>query len=225
MVTILLRTIIIYLILLLALRIMGKRQIGELEVSDLVTTFILSEIATIPMENHQMPIAYAIIPIVTLLTFEIVSSVLAKRILLFKRVVNSVPSVLIFNGRIDQEQMRRTRISLEELLSEIRQNGVTKIEDVSYAILEANGRLTVIPSDSSTPPSRRELGLSPEETGIEHIIVSEGHMCKSTIKLLSLSEEEVAAEIKKKGIEIRDVFLMTCTDAHQYNIIRKEKQT
>ncbi|MBR2370910.1 MAG: DUF421 domain-containing protein [Clostridia bacterium] len=221
MLTILLRTVVIYLILIIALRLMGKRQIGQLEVSDFVTTLMLSEIATIPMENPQLPLVYALIPIITLLTFEVVSSVVSKRYPTFKRVVNSTPSMLIRRGIIDQVEMRRTRISLEELLSEVRQSGVADISEVYYAILEANGNLTVIPRSSAMPATRSDMSVDVPETGIAHIVISEGRLNRNALKYLGISREKVDKILRKRGVQIHDVYLMTCDDALNFMITTK----
>lgn len=221
MLTILLRTIVIYCILIVALRVMGKRQIGQLEVSDFVTTLMLSEIATIPMENPQLPLVYALIPIITLLTFEVVSSVIARRSAVFKRVVNSTPSMLIRRGVIDQAEMCKARISLEELLSEVRQSGVADISEVYYAILEANGNLTVIPRSLSAPATRSELSIDVRETGIAHIVVSEGRVNTPALKFLGLCRETIEKELCRHGLKVRDVYLMTCDDAMNFKVTKK----
>jgi uncharacterized membrane protein YcaP (DUF421 family) len=163
MLTILIRTVIIYLSLMIIMRLMGKRQIGQLELSDLVTTFLLSEIASMPVTDTSIPIIYAIIPMIALLTFEVTSSWFLSRFPGIKSLLSTNPATLISNGKINRKEMLRSRLSPEELIGELRQSGISDIREVRYAILEQNGKITVIQKSSEKP-------LTPKQMSIETII-------------------------------------------------------
>ena len=223
MLTILLRTVIIYIILISAMRIMGKRQIGELEVSDLVTTLLLSEIATLPIENQEIPVMYAVIPIITLLTIEVISSVISFKSPKIRGFLNAKPSILISQGKINQRELRNSRIAIDELISEIRLNGISDIKEVEYAILESSGKLTVIPKIEFSQPKMQDLKIKAEETGLAHIIISNGTVNDYNLNYLGKSRTWLDSVLKKQNTVANDVFLMTANDKSGTNIIKKEK--
>ena len=223
MVTIFIRTIIIYLVLMCAMRLTGKRQIGELELSDLVITFLISEIASLPLTDNLIPLSHALIPIVTLVTLEVLTSFLVVHFPAFKALVSARPSVLINKGKADRRAMLAARISVDELISEMRQKGITDISEVEYAILEQNGKLSVIPKAPYKPPTAAELNINTAESGISHIVVCEGRINKNALKTLSLSKEEVLKEIKMQGATLKNVYVMLMDDTKKVQIIKKEE--
>ena len=143
MATVLIRTAIIYVLFTIAIRLMGKRQVGELQISELITTFMLSELAINPIQDISIPIAYALVPLVFLFSMEVITSFLVTKLPKFRRAFMGAPSIIIRSGELDQKELGRLRISISELLSELRLKNVSKIEDVDYAILEQNGQLSV----------------------------------------------------------------------------------
>lgn len=223
MFTILLRTVIIYIILISTMRIMGKRQIGELEVSDLVTTLLLSEIATLPIENQEIPVMYAVIPIITLLTIEVISSVISFKSPKIRGFLNAKPSILISQGKINQRELQNSRIAIDELISEIRLNGISDIKEVQYAILESSGKLTVIPKIQFSQPKMQDLKVKAEETGLAHIIISNGTVNDYNLNYLGKSRTWLDSVLKKHNTVANDVFLMTANDKSETNIVKKEK--
>ncbi len=223
MITIFMRTFIVYTSLIIAMRIMGKRQIGELEVSELVTTFMLSEIATIPIENSDVPIIHAIIPIVILLFIEVFSSVILIKVPLLKNIVSARPSILIKNGQIDQKELRKNRISLEELMSELRSGQCPIPNDVAYAVLEKNGKLTIVPKAKSSPPSAEELGIKPQENGIIHLLIIDGKICENNLRISGKSMEWLTKEIKKFPCPIENVYYFGIDDGGRITLVRKER--
>lgn len=223
MLTILLRTIIIYIVLLIVMRLMGKRQIGELEISDLVTTFLLSEIASLPITDTNIPVAFAIIPMIILLMFEVSSSWFLSRFPSLKNFLSARPATLICNGKINRKEMLHSRISIDELIGELRQSGISDISTVRYAILEQNGKISVIQKTSSSPPSAEDFNIKVCDNGIDHIIISDGSINKHSLKILNLSSEDVNKMLKKKNLNRSDVYLMLIDDNKNVKIFRKEE--
>ena len=149
---IVLRTLIIYIFLLIIMRLMGKRQLGELELSELITTFLFSEIASIPITNPESSIWHAILPIIIIASLEILLSFSVLKIPILKKILTGRPSVIIQRGKINKDEMKRARLTIDELISGIRQGGIFNISEVDYAIPEENGRLTVVPKCKNRPP-------------------------------------------------------------------------
>jgi len=222
MLTILLRTVLIYLLLMLVMRLMGKRQIGELEVSDLVTTLLLSEIASLPITDTTIPLAYALIPMIILLSFEVSSAYLMARFPALKGLASTRPSVLIRNGKIDRRAMLQSRISPEELMVELRQNQITEFGEVRYAILEQSGKITVIPYSEYQPPTAKQLDMTLCDNGLEHILISEGHINRYNLRLMKLSLSDIERILKKYNTKRSEVYLLLMDDNRHTKLIRKE---
>ena len=221
MTNILMRTCIIYLFLTTIMRLMGKRQLGELEVSELVSTLLLSDVAALPITDQDIPLIYAIIPITLITTFEITLSVLLTRFPALKNVISTRPSALIRKGRIDKKEMIRNRISIDELFSELRQKDVSDISEVSYAILEQKGKITVIKKKANTEPTLSDLGISAVETGIPHIIISDGRIDKHGLKQVKKGREWLISYLKKQKLSPSDIYIMTLDDKDGIKIIKR----
>ena len=223
MTNILIRTIVIYLFVLIIMRLMGKRQLGELEVSELVSTLLLSDIAALPLTDVDIPLVYAIIPIVVITAFEISLSVVLTKVPAVKNLISTRPSALIRRGKIDAKEMLKNRISIDELFSELRQKDISDINEVDYAIMEQNGKLTVIKKKSSSPPTLKDLGIKPEESGIPHIIISDGRIDRYGLKQVKKSREWLMGYLKAKKLSPSDIYIMTLDDADKANIIKRNE--
>lgn len=220
--SIFIRTIIIYVILTITMRIMGKRQLGELDVSELVITILLSEIATLPITNTEEPISHALIPIALLAGLEILSSALILKLPLAKNILSSKPAVIIAHGTIDIKAMKRVRISIEDLMSQIRQNGIYNIEEVDYAILEENGKMSIIPKSRYRQPDREDLNIASQDDGIMHIIISNGVVNSHGLSIVKKDRKWLKSELSRYGLQPSEVFCMTCDDVGQLYVIKND---
>ena len=144
MASILVRTVIVYILLSFSLRVMGKRQLGELDVMELVSTLLISELASIPIDDPDIPLLNAIIPILLILSAEVIISTLKNKSEKLKEAIEGKPVYIIYKGKLLQDALRENRISVNELLSEIRTQGIADISEINYAILEQNGKITVV---------------------------------------------------------------------------------
>lgn len=222
MVAIFFRTVVIYLLLIIAMRLMGKRQIGELEVSELITTILLSEIASLPITSHEIPVMYAVIPIITLLSLEVIMSVLLIKFPSIKNLLSPRPNVIINKGKLNQKELKRIRMSTDELLCEIRRAGIADLSEVYYAIVEENGKLSVLPKVSAKPPTLSQLGRPADETGLAHIIISDGKVNKNGLSTVGMSEDDLDSYLRFTGEKKEDIFLLLKDDAGKYTVIKKE---
>ena len=222
MTTILLRTTIIYLILMIAMRLMGKRQIGELEVSELVTTLLISEVASLPITDADIPVTHAIIPIIVLLFFEISTSLLTATFPRIKNILTARPSTLIRNGKLCERTMRSVRISADELIGELRQQGVTDPSEVLYAILEQNGKITVIQKAPYRVPNSKQLGVIPREDGICHIVIDKGVINKYGLHELGLTESDIKRRLNSMKLDASDIYLMMINDSGKIYTVKRE---
>ncbi len=224
MVTLLLRTVMIYAALHITLRILGKRQIGEMEVPELITTLLLSELATTCISDPAVPFAYSLFPILLIMIFELLISDVKNRLPILKRIFEGSPGVLISRGVLDQEALRKMRISVEELLCAFRLQGIISLDDVYYAILEQNGQLSVILKQKKQPPSYEDLGLTVREHGIAHAVIVDGQVKKKELHASGQTEAWLHAALKRERVRAKDVFLLSVDDAGEVLCIPKSKK-
>ncbi len=223
MTTILLRTAIIYVALIIAMRLMGKRQIGELEVSELVTTLLISEVASLPITDAGIPVSHALIPIIALLFFEVASSMLAVTFPRLKNIFTARPTTLIRNGRFCIRAMRGARITADELIGELRQQGIIDISEVLYAILEQNGKITVVQKAKYRIPNAEQLKIKTSETGICHIVVDKGIINDHSLCELGMDKKKLEKILQRQGVERKDIYLMIINDAGDVNIVHRNE--
>ena len=225
MLTIILRTVTIYSFLTVIMRIMGKRQLGELDVGELVITILLSEIASLPITNPEKSLLDAIAPIATLAILEILTSALILQSPIIKKLLSSKPSVLVRHGIMDKKALRKSRISIEDLLSQIRQNGIFELEEVDYAILEENGKMSIIPKAKNRQPDMDDLKISVEDSGVMHLVISDGKINSHGLSIIGRDKKWLQNELMRRGLSCHDVFCMTCNDAGRVYIVKGDGET
>lgn len=224
MITAFARTVVLYILIMLELRLVGKRQIGELEPSELVLTMMLSDLATVPMQDFGIPLLAGVIPILTLLALSLLSSQLALRSLRYRAIVCGTPSVLIQNGKIQQSVMRSNRYTLDELLEELREQGYFNIEDVKYAVLENSGQLSVLPWAQQQPPTAAQLGLDIKESGsFPLILINDGRTLAKNLAACGRDSVWLKKVLLEKHIASpQDVFLFTIDENGKTLCVKKE---
>ena len=207
MLTILLRTILIYIILMLTMRIMGKRQLGELDVGELVSTLLISEIAAIPIDDTDIPLLNAIVPALLLLSFEIILSTVKNKSEKLKRGIEGEPVFLIYRGKLRQRALDENRLSVNELLSELRIQGAADISDVEYAVLEHNGNMSVV---------------TKSDTALAHSLIIDGEVIEKTLKSMGYDEKWLRTRLEENKVKKSEVLLLTVNDSGDINIIKKD---
>lgn len=208
----------------LSMRIMGKRQLGELQASDIIITMMLSEIATAPITNPKIPIHHALIPIALLIGIELLMSFLLIKSHKLKRLFYGSPTIIINRGKLVQKEMKKNRLEIDELISELRQKGYSDVSDVNYAILEENGKLSVFPFSDKSPATPADLNLSVTERGIAHVCVIDGKVILHNLTLAGWDEKKLKKELGKRKLSLTEVFLLTVDDGGNVTLINKEEK-
>ena len=218
------RTVILYFLIMIGLRLMGKRQIGELEPGELVLTMMISDLATVPMQDFGIPLMAGVIPILTLLALSMLLSQLSLTSLRFRRLACGAPSVLIREGVLQQKAMRENRYTLDELLEELRGQGITGVEDVKYAVLENSGHLSVLPWARTQPPAAERMGLEVEDdVTLPVVLVNDGRLLRRNLEAQGLDEAWLREALRKEGLDShRQAFLLTLDETGRVNCVRKE---
>ena len=224
MITGLIRTIILYLLIIAGIRLMGKRQVGELEPSELVLSLIIADLAAVPMQDFGIPLLTGVVPILTLLSLTMILSVLTMKSVRFRALMCGRPSVIIRKGKIDQGEMRRNRLTVDELLEELRAQGYAGPSGIQYAILETNGQLSVLPWGREKPPTQGQLGLNARETGLPLVLISDGRLLEQNLKIRGYNGMWLEKQLAAQGIkDSKQVFLMTVDEAGGVYLVPQER--
>ena len=204
------RTIILYLLIIAGIRLMGKRQVGELEPSELVLALIIADLAAVPMQDFGIPLLAGIIPIFTPLCITMILSVLTMKSIRFRAIICGRPSIIVENGEVNQREMRKNRFTVDELNEELRGQGVTDLSTIKYAILETNGKVSVILYANQRPVSAEQMDLFPDDTGLPMVIINDGRLQADNLKTKGFNDEWLRKRLGEHGVSsVRDVILMT----------------
>jgi len=223
--TIFLRTLILYSVVVLTMRLMGKRQIGQLEPYELVIAVMIAELAAVPMEDKGIPLINGFIPILTLLFLQVLISYIALKSLRFNAFMDGVPSIIIRNGHIDEKELERNRINLVELLGQLRAKGYPNIADVEIAILETSGEISIIPKSQKRSVTPEDLNLPTEYEGLPIPLIIDGLIQEKNLALTKLDSNWLNMELKNRGISsAKNVFFASLDTQGNLFIQEKEKR-
>lgn len=217
------RTIVLYLVLLAVIRLMGKRQVGQMEPSEFVVTMLVANLASIPMQDGGIPLYSGLVPILTVLALELLLSAGCFVSLRLRRLFCGKPVILIENGHILQENLRKTRITLDELSGHLRQKDVLDISSVQYAILETNGNLSVFPYPDTIPASASDAGIPVSTQHLPVTIISDGKLIRPNLKKSGKDEVWLHQVLKDKETTVTQTWLLTVDDADHIRWYRKEE--
>ena len=217
------RTILLYCFIIFAIRLMGKRQISDMQPSELVVTLVISDIASLPMQNTSQPLLSGIIPVIVLVALEILTSVFMMKSKRFRRVICGSPVVVISDGKLLQKEMRRLRLTTDDLFALLRQQNIFSPEDVQYCIVETNGTVSVLEKPEKRKPTAEDFKISIPDSKLEAMVISDGILIETALPLCSQSKDSVENVLKKEKLRQSDVLIMTLDGLGNYNIILKEK--
>ena len=224
MITAFSRTILLYLLIVVGMRLMGKRQIGELEPSELVLTMMISDLASVPMQDFGIPLLAGFIPILTLLALSLFLSQLSLHNLRFRKLMCGSPTILIRNGQIQQSAMRKNRFTLDELLKELREQGYSNLQDIKYAILENSGQLSVFPWTAQQPPTTQQMGLNiQDDVTLPMVLINDGRVNTKNLTACGRDIHWLQKQLTQKKISSpQEVFLLTLDEQGSVFCVKKE---
>ena len=204
------RTLIIFAAILASMRLMGKRQLGELELSELVVAVLISDLAVIPLQDLSVPVWHGIIPLAILLICEVLISKLALKSIKLRAFLSGMPSVIIENGVINQSEMAKNRISLDELDEALRKKEILNVADVRYGVLETDGTLSTILYSCRQPLTAGQFGVETAEEAVPLPVIADGRVISSNLEKLRLSEGWLEKELISRNVaSAENVYLMT----------------
>ena len=182
MFVVLARTVVLYLFIVAGLRLLGKRQLGELEPAELTLALLIADLASVPMQDNGIPLLSGLIPILVLLALATILSVLCAKSIRFRSLLCGRPSVVIRDGVVQEQILRRNRLTIDELMEELRIQGHPDPTAIQCAVLETNGQLSVLPMAAQSPPSAAQLGLEVEEPGLPVVLISDGRLLSQNLR-------------------------------------------
>ena len=216
------RTIILYLVLILVIRLMGKRQIGQMEPAEFVVTMLVANLAAIPMQDGGIPIFSGVVPILTVLGVELVLSALSLKSSKVRKLLCGKPVILIENGTILQGNLRKTRITLDELTGHLREKDVLDIAAVQYAILETNGNLSVFPYPKEKPASARDAGIRARQQFLPITIISDGELMEENLAKAEKDIHWLRQVLQERDADVESTWLLTVDKCNHIRFFRKE---
>ena len=217
------RTIVLYLLLIAVVRLMGKRQIGQMEPSEFVVTMLVANLAAIPMQDGGIPLYSGVVPILTILGAELLLSFFSLKSVRFRRMLCGKPVILIENGRILRENLKKTRVTLDELTGHLRQKDVLDVQTVQFAILETDGNLSVFPYPKDRPATAKEAGIKADKQYLPITIVEDGYVSRENLQKAGKDRHWLEQTLREYQITRQEVLMLTVDCAGHVALLRKEQ--
>lgn len=215
------RSIIIYTATMLSIRLMGRRQIGELQPSEFAITIIISNIATISIEDLDIPLIFGIVPMIIIVIIDVLVSYIGLKSRNFRKLVSGKPKVIINNGVIDQVQLNKLRYTIDDVMESLRGQGIFDLSEVQFAIVETTGKISFYQKYQSRNVTNKDLNLNHNTVNPPTLIISDGIFLDFALKSVNLTEKWLSQKLKEKNLKIEDIFIMTADPSGKTFIIPK----
>ncbi len=200
------RTILLYALVIVSLRIMGKRQLGEMQPSELVVAIMISDLAAVPMQAIDIPLVTGVIPVLTLIVAEVCMSYASLKSRKLRKILSGEPSVIIYNGHVNEGELERLRFNMNDLLEQLRINNYPNIDDVDCAVMETNGKLSIIPKSAAKSVTLSDISIEGQQEKLQHLIMSDGRVNVAELKKTGRNDEWLRNELKKRQLKEKEVF-------------------
>jgi len=222
MIITIIRVVILYLFVSVSIRIMGKRNIGELQPTELVITLLLSEFAAIPIEDNSVPLLNSVIPVMILISLEILNSVISMKSTKFRNLSDGNALLIIKDGKLDQKQLKKLRFTVDDVLSALRQKDVFDITEVAFAVIETNGTLSVLLKPQFQNATKKDVNVKTKKDGFTCPVIIDGVVIKKNLDYCDISSETIEKILEKKKVHKKEIFLMNIDKDKNAEIILKE---
>ncbi|MDO4943726.1 MAG: DUF421 domain-containing protein [Ruminococcus sp.] len=215
------RAVLLYFIIIFSVRLMGKRQIGELQPSELVVTILMSNIATLPVEDISIPMIMGVVPIFTLVSMDVIVSHLSMKFRGLRRVVSGSPQIVISDGKIDQKVMKELRFTADDLMESLRSVQIFDINEVQLAVVETTGKISVCPKKQFQPVNCGDLNIPAKEENPPVVVINDGELSPAAVKFLGFDMDWLEKILAQEGKSYKNIFIMTADSSGKYTIIDK----
>ena len=219
------RTLLIYLCVLFAMRLMGKRQLGELQPEELVSTILISNLASISIESEEVPITASLIPLFLIAALELLGSMLSFRSQKFFNLMSGRPKTVILNGQIDQNALRMLRLTTADLMEALRGKDIFDPRDVSYAIIETNGTLSAALRPERQPATLADLHLAAQQTQATIPFVLDGQILEDNLRTCGKDRAWLERTAQANALLPGEILLLVGNDTEDYFLLKKESRS
>ena len=216
------RTLLIYLCVLFAMRLMGKRQLGELQPEELVSTMLISNLASISIESEEVPVTASLIPLFLIAALELLGSVLSFYSRRFATLLAGRPKTVIQNGEIDQQALRMLRLTAADLLEALRGKDIYDPRDVSYAVIETNGSLSVARKPDKETVTLADMGLAVQQSQATVPLVVDGQVLEDNLQACGKDRAWLEKTARAHALAVRDILILLGNDTEDYFLLKKE---
>lgn len=226
MLNLVIRTLILYGTVVISMRIMGKRQLGELQPSELVVAIMISDLASVPMQALDIPLISGILPVVTLIIAEVFMSYLSLKSRRMRKIISGEPSIVIYDGHINERELSRLRFNINDLLEELRLNNCHDISDVAVAVIETSGKLSVIPRDNARSATVEDICKKDiRHDGLPCTVISDGKINEEELRRSKKSMNWIKTKLNKLGIDnVEDVFIASIDSEGEMFVQKKGEE-
>jgi len=225
MLTLLFRCIMTYVIVLLVFRLMGKRQLGELQPFEFVITLIVADLAVIPMSEINIPLLHGLVPLITLSILHFLISFIARKSITMRKLFSGKPVIVMNPKGIDYEALKKLNMNFNDLCEALRGLNYFSFDQIQYAIVETNGKITVLPNADNAPLCATDFDIKKEESTLPIMLICDGKIMKDNLMIAKLSEDFLLKEIQKAGVfKIKEVMIATIDNSGKMYVQQKDKQ-
>ncbi len=217
------RGLILYIFIIICMRFMGKRQLGELQPTELVITILLSEIASIPMQDNDVPMINSILAVLLLVCLEIINSVIIMKSNKIRYLLQGMPAVVINDGKLDQKKLKALRFTADDILDQMRQKDVFDISTVQYAVVETNGSLSVMKKPQYDQPVNKDLNIKSKKQGIPVLVVNDGEFINKSIRDYKIDKNKIESVLENEKTDVSEALIMLIDKYNNYTLIKKTK--
>lgn len=210
MLTLIIRSVVIYIIVLVVLRIMGKRQIAEMQPYELVATLIIADLACIPMTEITVPLLHGVVPLLSLVALNFFISLLSVKSVRFRKLINGRPIIVIDPDGIRYKELKALNMTLNDLYEALRIAGYFSIDDIAFAIVETNGNLSILPNSSCTPPTAADMNIQTDKSYVNLILINDGKIITENLNYFGLDEAFLRKSLARQNItDVKSVMIYT----------------
>ena len=224
MLIVIIRSVLLYFIIVLSLRLMGKKQLAQLQPSELVTTILISNIATLSLEDLSVPMIYGVIPILMVVSMDVIMSYIMLKSTNIRRMVTGTPQIIISDGKIDQQVMKRLRYTIDELMEAMRECMIFDLSEVQYAIVETTGKINFFQKSCYRNVEKGDLDIKQTNCNPPSLLIKDGEINIPALSRFDGGEQRLMNLLSEKHLSVMDIFIMTYSDDKGANIILKDKK-
>jgi uncharacterized membrane protein YcaP (DUF421 family) len=200
---------------------MGKRQIGELQPSELAITILVSNIATLPIEDPGLPLLVGVLPILTLISLDVVMSFLSVKSRGIRRLMCGQPVIIINDGVIDQKKMKELRFSNDDLTESLRMQGIFDIDEVQFAVVETTGAVSVYQKFKDRAATNESVNKEGKNENPPYLVIDDGNIVREGLDVVGMTESQLKNILKNEKTAEEDVFIMTAASGSDYFLVKK----